>query len=523
MAEMTGGQALVRSLYQEGVRVVFGLPGAGQYEAIDAIYEEPGIRYITTRHEQATSYMADGYARVSGKIATALVVPGAGLFNASAGISTAHAVSSRMLVVTGVHQHAPPGADGDPMAWIRPITKWASRIQRPADVPATVHEAFYHLKTGPPRPVLIEISQQVLGAEATVELIESSDYEPLGGSPEQIEQVARIMANARRPLIWAGGAVHRSGASEALQALAEHIQAPVVTSRSGKGAISDRHHLSVGLAEVRYEPLTRWLANRDVILAVGTKTDFREWLDAQRVIRIDIDEGEIARADHHSLGVLGDARHCLEALHSIISATMPARPRYADELAALNAERFDPAIQLQPQWGLMSAIRMAMPDDGILIQGMNQMGYYSRNYYPVYAPGTYLTAAGTLGLAFPVALGAKVARPDKAVVAISGDGGFLYNSQELATAVQYGLNAVVIVFNDNAYGNVLRAQIEQFKGHILGTKLHNPNFVKLAEAYGAHGVRAEGAEQLEAALREALGIDAPTVIEVPVGMMARQY
>ena len=195
------------------------------------------------------------------------------------------------------------------------------------------------------------------------------------------------------------------------------------------------------------------------------------------------------------------------------------------DVRALNDARFDPAIQLQPQWDLMQAVRAAMPDDGILVQGMNQMGYYSRNYYPVYTPGTYLTASShsTLGCAYPLALGAKVAQPDRAVVALSGDGGFLYNSQELATAVQYGINAVVIVFNDNAYGNVLRAQIEQFDGHIIGTRLPNPDFVKLAQVYGARGVLAQDAAQLEMALREALTFEAPTLIEVPVGMMERQY
>ena len=179
---------------------------------------------------------------------------------------------------------------------------------------------------------------------------------------------------------------------------------------------------------------------------------------------------------------------------------------------------------MEPQHSLMAAIRSVLPDDAILVQGMNQMGY-SRNYYPVYAPGTYLTASsyGTLGSAYPLALGAKVAAPERAVVALAGDGGFLYNSQELATAVQYGINAVVIVFNDNAYGNVLRAQIEQFDGHILGTQLHNPDFVQLAQVYGARGVRAHDADQLAGALREALAIESPTLIEVPVGMMERRY
>ena len=174
MTKMTGGQALAKSLYREGVRVVFGLPGAGQYEAIDGIYEEPGIRYFTTRHEQATTHMADGYARVSGNIAAALVIPGAGVFNASTGIATAHSVSSPILVVTGRHDQDTSGE----MASIRQITKWASRATNPADVPAIVHEAFYHLKTGRPRPVYVEVPHEVLAAEAEVKLLEPVSYDP---------------------------------------------------------------------------------------------------------------------------------------------------------------------------------------------------------------------------------------------------------------------------------------------------------------------------------------------------------
>ena len=518
MTKMTGGQALSASLYREGVRVVFGLPGAGQYEAIDGIYEEPGIRYFTTRHEQATTHMADGYARVSGKIATALVIPGAGVFNASTGIATAHSVSSPILVVTGRHDQSP----NDDMPSIRQITKWAARATNPTEVPATVHEAFYHLKTGRPRPVYIEVPHEVLAAEVEVELLESESYDPPAGEPENIAQAAHLLATAERPAIWAGTGVQRSGASQALQALAEHLQAPVVTGRESKGVISDRHPLSLGMGELRFEPLRKWLAQRDVILAVGTSR-FGERDDKQQIIRIDIDEAAIARTAHHCVGILADARCCLEAIYRIVSTTMPARSSCAEEVRAINAARFDPKIQLQPQWGFMQAMRAAIPDDGIFIQGMNQMGYYSRSYYPVYEPRSYLISAGNLGVAFPLALGAKIAKPDKAVVVASGDGGFLYNSQELATAIQYGINVVVIVFNDNAYGNVLRAQIEQFDGHVLGTELYNPDFVKLAEAYGVQGVRVHDADQLESALREALAADAPRVIEVPVGKMDRQY
>ena len=516
MIKMTGGQALAKSLYREGVRVVFGLPGAGQYEAIDGIYEEPEIRYFTTRHEQATTHMADGYARVSGKIATALVIPGAGVFNASTGIATAHSVSSPILVVTGRHDQSTS------MASIQQIAKWAARAANPADVPVVIHEAFRQLKTGRPRPVYIEVPHDVLAAEAEVKLLESESYDPPSGDPEHIEKAAHLLAAAQRPAIWAGTGAQRSGASQALQALAEHLQAPVVTGRESKGVISDHHPLSLGMGELRFDPLREWLAQRDVILAVGTSR-LGEGNDNQQIIRIDIDEAVIERTAHSSVGILGDARSCLEDIYRIISTSTPARPSCGGEVRAINKARFDPKIQLQPQWGLMQAIRAAIPDDGIFIQGMNQIGYYSRNYYPVYEPRSYLISAGNLGVAFPMALGAKIAKPDKAVVVASGDGGFLYNSQELATAVQYGINVVVIVFNDNAYGNVLRAQIEQFDGHVLGTQLYNPDFVKLAEAYGVQGVRAHDAEQLESGLREALAADAPVVIEVPVGRMDRQY
>ena len=518
MIKMTGGQALARSLYREGVRVVFGLPGAGQYEAIDGIYEEPEIRYFTTRHEQATTHMADGYARVSGNIATALVIPGAGVFNASTGIATAYSVSSPILVVTGRHDQS----SSDEMASIQQITKWAARTTSPADVPIVIHEAFHKLKTGRPRPVYIEVPHEVLAAEEEVKLLESESYDPPVGDSERIAQAAHLLADAQRPVIWAGTGTQRSGASQVLQALAEHLQAPVVTGRESKGVISDHHPLSLGMGELRFDPLREWLAQRDVILAVGTSR-LGNGDDKRQIIRIDIDEAVIERTAHNCIGILGDARCCLEDIYRVVSAKTPARSNCAEEVHAINAERFDPKIQLQPQWGFMQAIRAAIPDDGIFIQGMNQIGYYSRNYYPVYEPRSYLISAGNLGVAFPVALGAKIAKPDKAVVVASGDGGFLYNSQELATAVQYGINVVVIVFNDNAYGNVLRAQIEQFDGHILGTELYNPDFVKLAEAYGVRGIRVHDAEELELSLREAIAADAPVVIEVPVGRMDRQY
>lgn len=527
MTKMTGGQALVKSLYLEGVRVIFGLPGVQLYHAMDALYQEPGIRFVTTRHEQATAYMADGYSRAGGGVGTALMVPGPGLLNAAAGIGTAYAASSPILVVSGQIERDLIGVNrgilhevDDQLDFIRPVTKWARRVLSAADIPEAVHQASRYLRTGRPRPVEIEIPPETLAEIADVELMEPEDIRPLAASSAQIETAANMLAEAANPLIWVGGGAVSSGASQALLKVAEHLQAPVISTPEGKGAISDRHFLSLGALWLRNDPIGQ-SSGHDVILAVGTRMASPNLLEGQRVIQIDIDPDELGRNYDNTVGILGDARCTLEELYLALSARTPARPNRRSEVEALKADRSKNSLKVEPQESLIDAIRAAMPDDGILVSGITQLGYYSRTHYPVYEPRTFLTSSyfGNLGFAFPTALGAKVAQPDKAVVAVSGDGGFLFNSQELATAVQHGINAVVIVFNDNAYGNVMRDQITRFEGRVIGAELHNPDFIRLAEAYGARGVKAEGPEELESSLREALTLDAPTLIEVPVGMM----
>ncbi len=530
MTRMNGGQALVRSLAAEGLRVVFGVPGAGQYEAIDALYSTPSIRYISVRHEQAASYMADGYARAGGEVAAALVVEGPGLFNAMSGIATAYATSSPILVVTGGHHHRKKGLALDETAWLGPLTKWVARVQRPAEIPETVREAFRQLRSGRPRPVAIEVPPSVFAEKEEVGpvLQPAVTPGPAHCDDRAVRRAAELLIGAQRPVIWAGGGVMRANAAALVSELADYLQIPVVTTRQGKGSISERHPLSLGMAEMNYRPLRNWLAARDLILVVGSSR--AAGADGQQIVKIDIDETELAR-DENVLPVQGDADPVLMALNQVVATSTSPRGGFADavqaEVASLNAARFDPADQLQPQWGLMEAVHAALPDDGIVVQGMNQMGYYSRNYFRAGGPRTYLTSSshGTLGCAYPVALGAKVAHPERAVVSLSGDGGFLYNVQELATAVQNGINAVGIVFNDNAYGNVLRAQMEEFDGHVLGTQLHNPDFVALAQSFGARGVLAEDAAAVEMALRAAVDpeADRPTLVEVPLGMLDREF
>ena len=248
MVKMTGGQALAKSLYREGVRVIFGLPGVQLYHMMDGLYDEPGIRFITVRHEQATAYMADGYARASGEVGTALVVPGPGLLNASSAMSTAYSASSPVLMVSGQIERDEIGGDrgmlhevNDQLDSIGPVTKWAHRIMDPAEVPEAVHQAFHHLKNGRPRPVEIEIPPETLAQEADVELLEPEAPRRTGAKKEQIDAAVAALASASNPLIWAGGGVISSEASEALTKLAEHLQAPVVMPAEGKGAISAHH------------------------------------------------------------------------------------------------------------------------------------------------------------------------------------------------------------------------------------------------------------------------------------------
>lgn len=530
MALLTGGQALVQQMKMEGVEVVFGLPGVQLDWAFDALYEERDhIRVIHTRHEQATTYMADGYARTSDKIGVALVVPGPGLLNASAGLATAYACSSPVLCVAGQINSDMIGVGrgllheiNNQLETISSVTKWAARAMRPEEVPGIVHEAFRHLRTGRPRPVEIEVPPDVLMAQAEVTLFEQELFERPAGDPDLLEQAARALGQAERPIIFVGGGILRSGAWDELQRLAELLEAPVVMSSNGRGAISDHHYLA---QTARAAP--ELLPNSDVVLAVGTR--FVQPATApwgvkreQTVIQLDIDEEEIGRNYKPDIPLLADAKAGLAALAERVQNYNRKRPSRKEELTALKeriAQEFASDTYRAP---LALAIRAELPEDGILVSESTQVGYWcNAGGFPVYKPRTFLTSGyqGTLGYGFATALGAQVANPDKKVVSINGDGGFMYNVQELSTMAMHKINVVAIVFNDNAYGNVKRIQETRFGGRTIASDLHNPDFVKLAEAFGVQGMRAHTPEQLRDCLRTALRDGLPTLIEVPVGPM----
>ena len=360
--------------------------------------------------------------------------------------------------------------------------------------------------------------------EADVALLDAADDVRVAADPHEIERAAAALVTAERPLIWAGGGAVLGNAGAQLTAVAEFLQAAVVTTRQGKGAIDDRHPLSVGTAWVnkRLQPL---LDDADVILAVGTRFLGSNVAAGTVVVHVDVDRAEIGRHFADPIGVVGDAAPTLDLLLAELQKRSDPRPTRAAETRAMRAEVEAQLRAVGPQAAMVDQLRAAVPDDGILVPCTTTMGYMTHMLYPAYAPRTYLSTSymGTLGFGFPAALGAKVARPDVPVVCVTGDGGFLFAATELATAMQHGINTITIVYNDGAYGNSNRDQRERFHGREIGTELRNPDFAKFAESFGADGVKLSRGDDVGPAVREAIGNSRPTVIELPMDRLPSPF
>ncbi len=529
MPRMTGGEALVESLKREGVDTVFGLPGIQLDWAFDALYaERDSIRVVHTRHEQATAYMADGYARTTGKVGTFIVVPGPGVLNAAGALATAYAVNSPVLCITGqIQSDLIDQGRGvlheidDQLGMLRHVTKWNARAMTPNEVPLVVHEAFRQLRSGRPRPVEIEIPPDILQREADVELRQPYAPDKNPGDPSLLERAAELLGKAERPLIIAGGGVLSAEAWEELRAVAELLDAPVVLTSNGRGALSDRHPLSVFQLA-----LSELLPTSDVVLGVGTRmlgygNAPAHAAPGAQMIRIDADATQLTRTVVANVGIEADAKLALADLAERIGKHNRKRASRREEVATIKGILTDTLNAVQPQAGLGLAIRHAVPDDAILVDESTQVGYWGRNGIPVYEPRSYVSSGyqGTLGYGFPTALGAKVGNPDRKVVSFSGDGGFMFNVQELATAVQHNIGVAIVVFDDGAFGNVRRIQRESFGGRTIASDLKNPSFTELGKTFGMPSVQADGADALEGALKEAMTEQGPVMIHVPVDVM----
>ncbi|WP_420620026.1 thiamine pyrophosphate-dependent enzyme [Candidatus Poriferisocius sp.] len=519
----SGGSAAVEQLVREGVGVVFGIPGVQLMGILDSFHRGADkIRYITARHEQATAYMADGYARVSGQPGTTLIVPGPGVYNAGAGLATAYAASSPVFQISGQinrdaigRGNSLPHEVHDQLDVVRPITKHAARVTEADQLPAAVRRAFAAMTSGRPRPAHLEIPPETMGELTAAPVIDPIAPEPLRPDPELLAQGARLLASADSPLIVVGGGAH--GAAHVIRELQHHLQAATISSREGKGVIDGHNSAAIGTLFV-HQRLAPVIANADVVLAVGTRFQGVGLADSSRLIHLDVDPNEIGRFTKPEVALVGDAEagatDLLDALRQI-SDPSPDRSTEWQEAR----QQVDTAHRAAgPQAAIVKALSDSLPDDAILAVDATMVGYMCHMYLPVARPRSYLTSSymGTLGFAMNMSLGAKLAAPERPAVSISGDGGFLFASNELATAVQYDIGSLHIVVNDSGYGNTRLDQELNYGGRLLGTELRNPDLVKYAESFGCAATRVADEAGLRSAVREMITENRPAVIELAI-------
>ena len=520
MPRMTGGDAIVDSLLRHGVDTIFGLPGVQMYGLFDAFARNANqLRVLNARHEQTTAYMALGSALSTGKPSAFTVVPGPGVMNTMGALLTAWGVNAPVMCITGQVPSAMIGRGRgqlhempDQLATLKSMLKFAERIEHPTEAPQVMARAFQAMTSGRPGPVAVEMPWDMFPATADV-----TPMDPLGKrpnpvpDPERIAALAKLVDAAKFPMIWVGGGAADAGPE--VLALAEKIGAPVVSFRTGKGVVDSRHPLSLGTVA----GFELW-DKVDLLIGIGTRLDvpLTRWAPSPpglKMARIDIDPAEHRRLVV-DVPIVADAKDGAKALCDAVAKNAGTDRRAA--IPAAKATALEKVSKAQPQYGLVEAIREAVGEDGLIVDEVTQVAYIAWYGLPVYKPRTLITSGfnGTLGYGFPTALGVKVANPDKPVVSICGDGGFLFGGSDLATAMQFGINLVTVVVNNASYGNVLRDQKRMFDGRHSGSVLTNPDFVAYAKSFGVGAWRVEDAAGLKRALGEAIASNAPAMIEV---------
>jgi acetolactate synthase-1/2/3 large subunit len=532
---MTGGMAIVEALIANDVDTVFGLPGAQLYALFDAFEQRKArLRIIVARHEQTCGYMAFGYARSTGRPGVFAVVPGPGVLNTTAAICTAWGCNAPLLCITGQvpsaflgrgrgHLHELP----DQLATLRSLTKWSARIERAAQAPEIINEAFRQMLSDRPGPVAVEMPWDVMVASAEVHRLPGWGI-PRGvpPSPTEVDAAAKLLVEANQPMIMTGsGAQH---ARAAICALAEELDAPVAAFRGGRGVMAEDHELGIS----SYAAFALW-PETDILIGIGTRLElpYMRWtgmmtlidrpLAPPYLIRIDIDPKEMQRLVPHA-AIVADAdagaRALLASVRRARGNTGSGRSLVRSRIAGAKANARVAIEKIQPQLAYLDVIREVLPRDGYFVSELSQVGFTSYFGFPVYEPRTYVSEGyqGTLGFGFPTALGVKVAHPDKTVVSITGDGGFMFGIQELATAAQYGIAVVTLVFNNNSYANVLRDQAAQFDNRVIGAVFDNPDFLAIAKAFGIEGYRTRSPAALKPILEMAVRSSRPVLIEIEV-------
>ena len=526
-AEMTAADAVVATLVGHGVDTVYALPGLQNDPLFDALFRFSNrLRTIHTRHEQGAAYMALGAAFATGKPAAYAVVPGPGFLNSAAALLTAYSMNAPVVALIGQIPHDDIGRGlghlheiRDQTGIIKRLVDHTARIARPQDASRATAGALRALQTGRPGPAAIECAIDVWGRSAPMTITKPLPIAPPKIDAAAVRRAAKRLGAAKRPMIICGGGAQDAAAE--VTALSAILQAPVLGFRRGRGVLDSRDPLSVTL------PLGRDLwGEADVVLAVGTRLlwPIQHWgIDRDlAVIRVDADPKEHNRLHRPAVALTGDAKPILKALLAELPSHNRKRASRDEEMRERQALWRHRMAKLAPQIAFLDAIRAELPEDGIFVDEVTQIGFAARLLFPVYKPRTFLSPGyqDPLGWGFATALGAQHARPDVPVVAISGDGGFLFTATELATAMRHKIPLTTIVFNDGAYGNVRRIQEERYGNRLIGSDLTNPDFVAFAKSFDAEAARASTPADVRTALRRAFARrDVPTVVEVPVGAM----
>jgi len=525
MAKKTGGEAVVEALVNHGMQLLFGLPGIQNDWLYNALYDaRDKIKVIHTRHEQGAAYMALGYALATGEPMVFNVVPGPGVLNASAGLATAYGLNAKVFCLTGQIPSSEIGKGRGQLHEIphqpevlRGLTKWSDIVLHPADAGRKVAQAFYEMNSGRPRPAALEVPMDVLAMKSEVPAAPLPL--PIFMPPVDagiIETAGRLLGQSKRPIIFVGGGAQ--DVSPEVTRLADRLQAPVVAYRTGHGILDSRHYLSLPTPAAH-----EYYKTTDVALAIGTymRIPLQRWGTDKdmKVIRIDVDYDAMHRIQAPDLPIVARAEDALPPLLNAVEKHNRKRESREDEMLTLKAKWAQTIAYLEPQNTYLKIIREELGEEGIFIDELTQVGYAARVNMPVYKPRSFITTGyqGTLGYGLPTGLGVKIAKPNLPVLAIAGDGGFMFTLQSLAAAVQHKISLVTIIFNNNAYGNVRTMQIRDYDERVIATDLVNPDFVKLGEAFGANAFRADDNEQLRQAIRRGFASDLPTIVEVPIG------
>jgi acetolactate synthase-1/2/3 large subunit len=526
---MKATELIVKCLENEGVDYIFGVPGEENMDLLDALLGS-SIRFVMTRHEQGAAFMADVYGRLTGKAGVCLATLGPGATNLITGVADANMDRSPVVALTGQadqhrlhkesHQHL------DIVTLFRPVTKWNTSLPIPDIIPEAFRKAFKLAQSEKPGATHIEIPEDVARMETDGQPLLVQWLHPGGAAPEQIDRAARIISEARQPIVLAGNGVIRGRASEALVRFAEKLNIPVATTFMAKGVIADTHplaHGAIGLQTLDY--VNSEFAEADVVIAIGY--DIVEYAPHawnpghdKKIVHVDMSAAEEDASYILEVGVVGDIASSLDALaHRVTpyAATRGKGKRFHQMLLdELEHGRHDSSFPLKPQ-KILADLRSALADDAIVISDVGAHKLWLARLFPCLLPNTCIISNGfaAMGMAVPGAVAAKLVHPDRRVVAVTGDGGFLMNSQELETAVRMKTPFVVLVFNDHGYGLIRWKQMQRFKRPAF-VDFNNPGLVQYAKSFGANGISIESADELAPALRTALIANKLTIIDCPV-------